>query len=49
VLLDSEPGRPFEALQPDDQYPDAAPETVRGDPGFVRLGEARAGGRPPRR
>jgi hypothetical protein len=36
----SERNRPLEALWPDDEQTDAAPGRVRGDPGFVRLGEA---------
>jgi hypothetical protein len=37
--------RPFEASRPRDENPDAAPERVRGDPGFVRLRKALPGGR----
>ena len=36
--------RPFEALRPRDQYPHAAAERARGDPGFARLREALPGG-----
>ena len=36
--------RLFEALSPRDENQDAAPERVRGDPGFERLSEALAGG-----
>ena len=43
-FIESEPDRPFEALWPRDEYPDAARERVRGDPGFVRLSEALSGG-----
>jgi len=43
-FVDSERDRPFEALRPGDENPDAAAERVRGDPGFERLSEALPGG-----
>jgi hypothetical protein len=36
--------RPFEALWPRDETPDAGPGRARGDPGFVRRSGAVAGG-----
>jgi hypothetical protein len=36
--------RPLEAPRPGDQHTNATPERVRGNPGFVRLSEARSGG-----
>jgi hypothetical protein len=36
-FIEGEHYRPFEALRPGDQYTDAAPERVRGNPAFIWL------------
>jgi hypothetical protein len=43
-FVKSERDRPFEALWPCDEYPDAAPERVLGNPALIRLNEVLPGG-----
>jgi len=43
-FVKSERDRPFETLRSGDQDPNAAPERVRGHPGFERLSEVLSGG-----